>query len=159
MITDLSVVDDVQLARMENDIKQREIEIKTDVGKRKYQRWLVKMLAYFVESGYRLPDADVEHMAVVRMDQLSDAIVLYGESALEQVARQWVMDDTRAYKQFPTSGDILAKAKEMLGNPIAEVARRNHEAYVQRMVEQERKELLGSYTKEQLIELERKYKK
>lgn len=159
MVTDLALVSDLELGEMEIAIKQRAKKISTKEGKTESQLWAIKMIDYIMISGYKLPSVDKELMAKAYADQLADAIIIYGYDAIARVVKEWVKKDDREFKQFPTSGTILAEVKETLGNPIAEIARRNHEAKVEQMVERERKELMKGVTEEHLEELKRRYEK
>lgn len=159
MTTDLALVSDLELARMENAIKERSKKLATKEGKTESQLWAIKLIDYIMISGYKLPAVDKELMAKAYADQLSDAIIVYGYDNIAKVVKEWVKKDDREFKQFPTSGTLLAEVKEELGNPIAEIARRNHEAEVERMVAREREELMKGATKERLEELNRRYEK
>lgn len=158
MITDLSVVSSTELARMESAITERAKELSTKEGMTEAQLWAVKLLEYLAVSGYKLPSVDKALMAKTWADQLSEAIIVYGYDDIARVVKLWVKEDCRDYKQFPTTGTILARVKELLGNPIVEIARRNHEAQVEQMVQHEHDELMNGVSEEHLKELERRYK-
>lgn len=157
MMTDLALVSDVDLAKMERDISERGHRLITQEGKKEATEYALKLLTYLAESGYTLPAIDKEEMAKVWAGQLEEAIIIYGYDDIARVVKVWVKEDDRDYKQFPTAGTILAKVKDLLGNPVAEIARRNHEAEVKRMVEYERAELMKDVTEEHLAELQRRY--
>lgn len=158
MVTDLTLVSDLELGKIELAIKQRTQKLATKEGKAESQLWAVRMIDYIMASGYKLPPVDKEVMAKAYADQLADAIAVYGYDDIAKVVKEWIKNDDREYKRFPTAGDILAEVKNTLGNPLAEVARRNHEAEVMRIVEHERSELMKNVTDEQMERLERKYK-
>lgn len=159
MITDLSVISDKQLALMKNEINERGKMMLTQEGKKESRIWALKLIDYLLSSGYKLPDASKDRMAVVYADQLSEAIVIHGYDQIQKVVREWIKNDTRQYKAFPTAGDILDAIKNMLGNPAAEIARREHEEEVRKMVERERAELMKDVSEEHIEELKRRYEK
>lgn len=159
MITDLSVVSSKELAQMEVAMNERGRRMATEEGKRDAQLWAINLLEYLALSGYKLPSVDKELMAKTWADQLSEAIIIYGEDDIARVVKAWVKEDSRDYKQFPTTGTLLAKVKELLGNPVAEIARRNYEAQVEQIVEHEREELVKGVSKEHIEELKRRYQK
>lgn len=158
MVTDLALVSDLELAKIEVAIKERTQRLTTKEGKAEAQMWAIKMIDYIMVSGYKIPQVDKTMMAKAYADQLSDAIAIYGYDDIARVVKEWIRNDDRYYKQFPTAGTILAEVKAKLGNPLAEVARRNHEAEVARIVERERQELRDKYSEEEFERLERKYK-
>lgn len=159
MTTELSTLTDIELAKMEVAINERGRELATLEGKKNAQLWAVNLLEYLALSGYKLPAVDKTMMAKIWADQLTEAIIIYGKDDIARVVKEWVKKDDREFKQFPTSGTILAEVKELLGNPVAEIARRNHEAYVKQVVDHEREELMKDATPEHLQELERRYKR
>lgn len=152
----LMTVSDIELAQIENQIKERAATLATKDGKAESEQWVLKMFDYLQNSGYKLPDCDKRKMAVVYSDQLKDAITVYGYDSIAYCVREWIKGDT--YRRFPNAGIILSKVHELCGNPLAEVARRNHEAEVRQMIECEKEKLLKNVTDEQMERLERKYK-
>jgi hypothetical protein len=157
MITDLTLISDQDLAKMEVAMSERGHRIITKDGKAEAYEFALRMIHYIMDCGYRLPSIDPEGMAAVWAGQLEEAIIIYGYDDIARVVKVWAKEDDREYKQFPTTGTIIAKVKELLGNPVAEIARRNHEAMVEQMAERERKELLKGVTEEHLNELQRRY--
>lgn len=155
--TSLALVSDIELAKMEHDISERGHRFITPEGKKEASAYALRLLTYLADSGYKLPSVDKEEMAEVWAGQLEEAIIIYGYDDIARVVKVWVKEDDREYKQFPTTGTILTKIKELLGNPVAEIARRNHEAEVKQIVEHERNELMKGVTKEHLEELQRRY--
>lgn len=157
MVTDLTLVSSKELAKMEVAMNERGRKIITQEGKTEAREFAVRMIEYISKCGYKLPSIDIEGMAKVWERQLEEAIVIYGYEDIARVVEVWAKEDDREYKQFPTTGTIIAKVKELLGNPVAEIARRNHEAIVEQMAERERKELLKGVSEEHLKELQRRY--
>lgn len=158
MATDLALVSDLELAEMENAIKERGRALATKEGKTESQLWTIKLIDYLMVSGYKLPSVDKALMAKAYADQLADAIIVYGYDNIARVVKEWIKKDDREFKQFPTSGTILAQVKESLGNPVAEIARRNYEAQIAQMERYERNELMKGVSEVHLKELERRYK-
>lgn len=158
MMTSLASVSDIDLAKMERDISERGHRLITAEGKKEATEYALRLLTYIAESGYTLPPIDKEEMAKVWAGQLEEAIIIYGYDDIARVVKVWAKEDDRPYKQFPTTGTIIAKIKDLLGNPVAEIARRNHEAFVAQMVEHEHNELMKNVTPERMAELERRYK-
>lgn len=152
---ELAALSDLELAKLENSIKERANSLATLKGKKESEQWVIRLFDYLQNSGYRLPDADKKRMAAAYADQLKDAIIVYGYEQVSYCVREWVKSDT--YKTFPNAGMILEKVHELCGNPIAEVARRKHEALVKQMEERNRKELLSKYSDEELEQLRKKY--
>ena len=159
MITDLTLINDQDLAKMEVAMNERGREVITQEGKKKEYEFALRMIHYIMDCGYKLPSIDPNGMAAVWAGQLEEAIIIYGYDDIARVVKVWAKEDDREFKQFPTTGTIIAKVKELLGNPVAEIARRNHEAMVEQMVAQEREELMKGATEEHLKELEERYGK
>lgn len=159
MITDLTLISGQDLAKMEVAMNERGREVITQEGKKKEYEFALRMIHYIMDCGYRLPSIDPEGMAAVWAGQLEEAIIIYGYDDIARVVKVWAKEDDREFKQFPTTGTIIAKVKELLGNPVAEIARRNHEAMVEQMVAQEHEELMKGVTEEHLKELEERYGK
>lgn len=159
MMTDLTLVSSTDLAKMEMAISERGKALATKEGKTQAQLWAVNMIEYLACSGYKLPSVDKELMAKTYAEQMADAIIIYGYDDIARVVKEWVKKDDREYKQFPTSGTLLAEVKKLLGNPLAEIARRNQEARVAQIVEHEKQELMKGVTEERLEELKRRYEK
>lgn len=159
MVTDLTLVSSKELAKMEVAMNERGRRIITTDGKTEAREFALRMIEYISKCGYKLPSIDVEGMAKVWERQLEESIIIYGYEDIARVVEVWAKEDDREYKQFPTTGTIIAKVKELLGNPVAEIARRNHEAMVEQMVKQEREELMKGATEEHLKELEARYGK
>ena len=151
-------VSDIQLAVMKNKIEERSRKMMTAEGKKEAQLWTLQLITRIASCGYRLPDIDKKMMALSYEEVLSDAIVTYGCNDIWDAVKEWIKNDTRQYKAFPTAGDILDAVKSMLGNPAAEIARREHEHEVEKIVEKEHDELMKNVTPEQMERLERKYK-
>lgn len=158
MMTSLASVSDVELAKMEVAMNERGRRIITKAGKKEAEEFALKMIRYISGCGYKLPSINVEDMARVWANQLDEAIIIYGYDDISRVVKVWAKEDDREFKQFPTTGTIIAKIKDLLGNPVAEIARRNHEALVAQMAEAEHAELMKNVTPERMAELERKYK-
>ena len=159
MITDLTLISSQELAKMEVAMNERGREVITQEGKKKEYEFALRMIHYIMDCGYRIPSIDPEGMAAVWAGQLEECIIIYGYDDIARVVKVWAKEDDREFKQFPTTGTIIAKVKELLGNPVAEIARRNHEAQVEQMVARERKELMKGATEEHLKELEARYMK
>lgn len=153
---ELATLSDIELARLEKDIKDRAQLLETREGKIEACQWVLRLFKYLRDSGYKMPDNDVESMSKTYARQLKDAIAVYGYNQISLCVDEWIKEDT--YKRWPNSGQILQKVKEMCGNPIAEVARRNYEAEVNRIVDEERKRNMEGITPERMAALERKYK-
>lgn len=158
MITDLTLINDQDLAKMEVVMNERGREVITQEGKKKEYEFALRMIHYIMDCGYKLPSIDPNGMAAVWAGQLEEAIIIYGYDDIARVVKVWAKEDDREYKQFPTTGTIIAKVKELLGNPVAEIARRNHEAMVEQMVAAEKQELMKGVSEEHLKELQRRYK-
>lgn len=159
MITDLTLISSQDLAKMEVAMNERGREVLTQEGKNKEYEFALRMIHYIMDCGYKLPSIDPEGMAAVWAGQLEEAIIIYGYDDIARVVKVWAKEDDREFKQFPTTGTIIAKVKELLGNPVAEIARRNHEAFVKQMVKEEHEELMKGATEEHLKELEKRYKR
>lgn len=157
MITDLTLISGQELAKMEVAMNERGREVLTQEGKNKEYEFALRMIHYIMDCGYRLPSIDPEGMAAVWAGQLEECIIIYGYDDIARVVKVWAKEDDREYKQFPTTGTIIAKVKDLLGNPVAEIARRNHEAMIEQMAKQEREELMKGVTEEHLNELQRRY--
>ena len=155
MKNEMATTSDVELAKMETEIKQRASSIETNNGKKESQQWVLVMFDYLKNSGYKVQDNDMKRMAEAYAGQLKDAIVVYGYNAISVCVREWIKEDK--YGRFPNAGQILEKVHELCGNPIAEIAKRNHEAKVKMIVQKEQDELRSKYSKEQIEELERRY--
>ena len=158
METSLALVSNEELAKMEVAMNERGRRIITKKGKAETYEFALRMIKYIRDCGYSLPAIDKEEMAQVWAGQLEEAIIIYGYDDIARVVKVWAKEDDRPYKQFPTTGTIIAKIKDLLGNPVAEIAKRNHEAFVAQMVEHEHNELMKNVTPERMAELERKYK-
>ena len=159
MTTELSLMSSSELAKLEVAMNERGRKMVTREGKTEAQEFALRMLRYIVECGYKLPSIDVDSMAKTWAGQLEECIIVYGYEDIARVVKLWATEDDREFKQFPTTGTIIAKVKELLGNPVAEIARRNHEAQVAQMVQHEHDELMKGVSDERLKELERRYKK
>lgn len=157
MITDLTLISSQELAKMEVAMNERGREVITQEGKKKEYEFALRMIHYIMDCGYRLPSIDPEGMAAVWAGQLEECIIIYGYDDIARVVKVWAKEDDREFKQFPTTGTIIAKVKELLGNPVAEIARRNHEAMVEQMVAAEKQELMKDVSEEHLKELQRRY--
>lgn len=157
MITDLTLISSQDLAKMEVAMNERGREVITQEGKKKEYEFALRMIHYIMDCGYRLPSIDPEGMAAVWAGQLEECIIIYGYDDIARVVKVWAKEDDREYKQFPTTGTIIAKVKELLGNPVAEIARRNHEAMIEQMVAAEKQELMKDVSEEHLKELQRRY--
>lgn len=157
MITDLTLISSQDLAKMEVAMNERGREAITQEGKKKEYEFALRMIHYIMDCGYKLPSIDPEGMAAVWAGQLEEAIIIYGYDDIARVVKVWAKEDDREFKQFPTTGTIIAKVKELLGNPVAEIARRNHEAMVEQMVAAEKQELMKDVSEEHLKELQRRY--
>ena len=157
MITDLTLISSQDLAKMEVAMNERGREVITQEGKKKEYEFALRMIHYIMDCGYRLPSIDPEGMAAVWAGQLEECIIIYGYDDIARVVKVWAKEDDREFKQFPTTGTIIAKVKELLGNPVAEIARRNHEAMVEQIVAAEKQELMKDVSEEHLKELQRRY--
>lgn len=157
MISDLTLISGQDLAKMEVAMNERGREALTQEGKNKEYEFALRMIHYIMDCGYKLPSIDPEGMAAVWAGQLEEAIIIYGYDDIARVVKVWAKEDDREFKQFPTTGTIIAKIKELLGNPVAEIARRNHEAMVEQMVAAEKQELMKDVSEEHLKELQRRY--
>jgi len=157
MITDLTLISSQELAKMEVAMNERGREVITQEGKKKEYEFALRMIHYIMDCGYRIPSIDPEGMAAVWAGQLEECIIIYGYDDIARVVKVWAKEDDREFKQFPTTGTIIAKVKELLGNPVAEIARRNHEAMVEQMVTAEKQELMKDVSEEHLKELQRRY--
>lgn len=158
MLQNLMTVSDMQLAVMQNRIEERGKKMMTEAGRKEAQLWTLQLITRIASCGYKLPDIDKKMMALSYEEVLKEAIVTYGCNDIWLAVREWIKNDTRQYKAFPTAGDILDAVKSMLGNPAAEIARREHEHEVERIVAREHEELMKDVTPEQMEKLERKYK-
>ena len=158
MVTSLASVSDVDLAKMEVAMNERGRRIITKTGKKEAEEFALRMIRYIADCGYKLPAMNVEEMARVWAGQLGEAIIIYGYDDIARVVKVWAKEDSREFKQFPTTGTIIAKIKDLLGNPVAEIARRNHETFIAQMKAREHEELMKNITPEKMAELERKYK-
>ena len=157
METSLALVSNEELAKMEVAMNERGRRIITKKGKAETYEFALRMIKYIRDCGYSLPAVDKEEMAKVWAGQLEEAIIIYGYDDIARVVKVWAKEDDRPYKQFPTTGTIIAKIKELLGNPVAEIARRNHEAMVEQIVAAEKQELMKDVSEEHLKELQRRY--
>lgn len=157
METSLALVSNEELAKMEVAMNERGRRIITKKGKAETYEFALRMIKYIRDCGYSLPAIDKEEMAQVWAGQLEEAIIIYGYDDIARVVKVWAKEDDRPYKQFPTTGTIIAKIKDLLGNPVAEIARRNHEAMVEQMVAAEKQELMKGVSEEHLKELQRRY--
>ena len=112
MITDLTLISGQDLAKMEVAMNERGREVITQEGKKKEYEFALRMIHYIMDCGYRLPSIDPEGMAAVWAGQLEECIIIYGYDDIARVVKVWAKEDDREFKQFPTTGTIIAKVKE-----------------------------------------------
>ena len=158
-MNELANMSDDQIKSLKNEISARKAQLKTKEGFDDAKRVMLGMFDYLQASGYKLPDTDYDQMAGIYADQLRDYIATFGYDVIKRAVRQFVQEDDSKYHQMPTSGQIIAVIKRVNGNPLSEIAKRQLEAEIARMVDREHRELMSKVTENELKELEAKYER
>lgn len=146
-----------ELAVSVNQVKRREHYMQTDDGKARAKMLMLEQFEYLRMSGYKLPNADPEKMSEVWAEQMRDYIVLYGSDVIAKAVKTFVMEDHREYRQAPNAAQIIEVAKRIGYNPIAESAKRQYEAEIEKADMEYRIEVEKRLTREKREELAEKY--
>lgn len=113
------------------EVARRGAIISTPEGRTKAEQYMIGQFEYLRMCGYYIPNTDYKLMAKVWVDQLRDYIVTYGFPVITESIQMFVRNDE--HKKMPNPAQIIAVAKSIGVNPVAEQKRRELDAFAEQM--------------------------
>lgn len=137
--------------------KRRAEYMQTANGIARAKQLMLEKFEYLRICGYKLPDADPNKMAEIWADQMKAYIVRYGSDVICEAVKSFVANDHRDYRQAPNPTQIIDEAKKIGFNPDVEYARKQYEAEVERMVQEQKEHVQAEMTPERRAELVKRF--
>lgn len=139
-MNELTLLTDDQLYKAVADINKRAAALDTPRGQELAAGRMLEVLQLIDAAGYEAK-TDIANMAMSWVMLLRDQIEAYDFATLRKAVCDFIQNDTREYKQFPSVGQIREQCDVIGANPKAELCRRREEAIAQRMKAERQAEL------------------
>lgn len=130
-MNDIALLTDVQLSKEVELMNKRIAALDTPKGQAKASERMLEILRMIEAAGYQ-PKSDVAEMAVAWVMLLREQIEAYGFDVIRDAACQFIRNDIRQYKQFPSVGQIVDACNAIGRNPKAELNRRRQDAMIEK---------------------------
>lgn len=136
-MNELTLMTDTQLDKAIEDLKERELAIKTQAGQAFVVSKMRECIGWLESVGYKF-DGDETALARLWAHGLQDDFVRLGEVGVKNAVMSFAETDTRTYKTMPQIAWISDKCSEMGGDPRKEKGRRV-QAEAERQIEEDHK--------------------
>lgn len=132
-----------ELALLSNDeldvevknIERRASQLKTIDGQKRAAALMLETLRLIEAAGYS-PKTDLAEMAMSWVIIMREQIAVYQFKGIREAVIEFIKNDTREYKQFPSVGQIIDICNHIGKNPKVELSRRRQKEF-ERMVDEE----------------------
>lgn len=158
-MNELVTLSDTELDKAIQDLKERELALKTDSGKRYITSKMRECIGWLESVGYKF-EGDENSLARLWARSLEEEFVIVGESGIKKAVMEWASQDTSEYRSFPKVPWILESCKEIGGDPRVEKGRRI-QAEAERQIELDHQREIEEIKKdpERWAEIQRKAEK
>lgn len=136
----LTVISDAELDQAIEVLKERELAIQTDNGKKYVVSKMRELIMYLEKLGYK-PDADERALSTLWARSLSEEFIRLGEDGLREAVTEWVEGDANNYRVFPKIPWIKDACARVGGDPRVEKGRRMQAEVERKMEGEHRKEV------------------
>lgn len=144
-MNNLMLLTDDQLNKAVADMNKRAAALDTPRGQEIAAGRMLEILHLIDAAGYEAK-TDIANMAMSWVMLLRDQIEAYGFDTIRKAVCDFIRNDTREYKQFPSVGQIREQCSAIGANPKAELSRRREEELVRRMRAERQAELAALST-------------
>ena len=139
-MNDLMLLTDAELNKAIDDMNKRAAALDTVRGQELAAGQMLDVLRLIDAAGYEAK-TDISSMAMSWVMLLRDQIEAYGFAAIRKAVCDFIRNDTREYKQFPSVGQIAEQCRAIGANPKAELSRRKEEELVKQIKAERQAEL------------------
>ena len=139
-MNELTTLSDTALDKAIDDLKERELSLKTESG-RKYLVGKMRELIGLLETwGYKT-NGDESGLAMLWASGLQEEFVRLGWLGIKQAVTRWAEEDDSIYRTFPKIAWIADICKEIGGDPRVEKGRRIQVETERKIEEDHRKQM------------------
>lgn len=149
-----------ELLNLEKELQAvdaRKKKLATAAGKLQAEAEILSCLNALRAYGYKTPDVPLDQVARLWERGLEEYIAVYGMDLIKLAVMRFAENDEREYRAFPAIPDIKAVCRKLGRNPKVEYGRRQHEAIVARVKEEQEEQLKAWLTPEKEAELDERF--
>lgn len=147
-MNDLVALSDAELDSVIEKLKERELGLQTNAGKKYAVSQMRECIGYLESVGYTLGEmADENMIAALWAKGLEEEIVSIGYNGVKKAVQNWAANDNSDYRSFPKIPWIKDACREIGGDPRAEKGRRV-QAEAERQMELDHKREVETFKRE-----------
>lgn len=139
-MNELVTMTGTELDRAIEQVKERELALKTDSGQRFVVSKMRELIMYLEKIGYKI-DADEMVLARLWANGLGDEFARLGEEGMQKAIILWVQEDASEYRSFPKIPWIKEACAKVGGDPRVEKGRRVQAEAERKMAEDHKREM------------------
>lgn len=122
-MNELVTMSDTELKNAVDAVKERELALKTDAGRKFVVSKMRGLIMYLENLGYK-SDADGNALAELWANSLSEEFAILGYDGMKKAVMYWAEHDDSEYRFFPKIPWIKDACSKVGGDPRAEMGRR-----------------------------------
>lgn len=139
-MNELVTMSDTELDRAIEQVKERELALKTDSGQRFVVSKMRELIMYLEKIGYKI-DADEMTLARLWANSLGSEFARLGEEGMQRAVVLWAQEDDSEYRSFPKIAWIKEACAKVGGDPRVEKGRRVQAEAERKMEEDHKREM------------------